>query len=1275
MGKHSISPARKRVFNKTMAIALAAGVSFGGVQIVGPEMGLNTVAEASAADQLDPSVVTKTELVSDKSSQNVLGTTVDATNEAYNAFYDAHGQKFKLKLAFDIPNSAQPGDTFTVTSEDDFFDIEGVINAATEEGRKVGQIDVKGKNVTFTVSEQVADAQNRKASFEIPMSVKSKGISVFNTTTDKSLDGKPAPDGVTGFSSTNEKLVLKHVYKYHAPTVNTTPQIKDNDTPIVGSFNKVNLDVGHAVFDDDLNLEIGHADAFRESVGTNADKEATYDDVYKLDETAKNHRDVTIRYVIDDAQGRLIPTLDKKKMRVYEFSSTGFSDWFGKIPSSETNNEAPYFYKTVDDTFNVTYKRIDDQTIDVVVHDVPSNYAVQLKNVVRAESPYSPGKETTLTRTFVNGVGEPHSAYDASYTETRSTTYTHPAFDGYGSADDIKRAVSMSAKVNEKDADSESAAEQVEGGKANFTIDLENKGNIGASSATVKYPKGVTGPNGETEKFIDFGKGGFPANSTKTLNLGELNVPEGANANEFIVTMTGYPELKDAAWTSTGPTDIFIDGKPKVDPDGTVTLHRNDGEDITFKVPTGSKVEVNKDGDLVITNPGEKPKTVKLKHTKIEEKGKPGTPDHKIIITDEDGNTHEFGTYDKYLKSVKDDGKGNYTFTMNDGTKLGPIKLGDDITNIADDGKGNLIVTHKDGSKDTVPLTHTTITEKGKPGDPDYAVTITTPDGKKITLDGYDNYVESIKKQPNGDYLVKRNDGTEWTIKLSDIRNGIKKLKGKDAEQDKRLDDLEDRVDGIDEEITNLGDRITKNEGAIEDHRKSINDLNQEVGSINNELGDIKDELARLDGQDIKEVRDNGDGTYTLIRNNGDEVTGTIDTSGDIKSITDNGDGTITLTKNDGSTEVVDLTHTKVETKGKPGDKDYTVTITTPDGNKVTLNGSNTYPSNVRDNGDGTYTIVLNDGSEVEGKIGDGQDIKELVPNEDGTMTIIHKDGSESVVDLKQVEITEQNKGTPEHTVTITSPNGDTVTFNVFDKYVTNVVKNESGDYDIFRSDVDGGNTVWKTIVLSDLRDKIANLEDRADGLEEKDKDLQKQIDGLKDRLDNAEEEIESLKDRTSDLEKAVAKINARLSVIDMKLTSLGVRMDALEGRVETVETTQHAWAQCFSGVLGTAIPLLAAVPFIAGSNIQIPGAAQWNNQIQRTLGIYNEKLNRMAGQYSGVIKAAATILGVAGTIGLGVHTAKACGPYSKTDAMKETKAGKLSSKVTAKREGSSREK
>ena len=436
-----------------------------------------------------------------------------------------------------------------------------------------------------------------------------------------------------------------------------------------------------------------------------------------------------------------------------------------------------------------------------------------------------------------------------------------------------------------------------------------------------------------------------------------------------------------------------------------------------------------------------------------------------------------------------------------------------------------------------------------------------------------DIYVDDIAKQDNGDYLVTRNDGEEWTIPVGELADRIEDLESKPTVSPEDLDGIKKDLDKAKDDIKDL-------KAGDDDLQDEIDKINDDLDKLTPRVDDLEDRVTDLENNGIKEVRDNGDGTYTIIRN---------------------------------------------------------------------------------------------DGSEVDGKIGDTQDIKEIIPNEDGTMTIIHKDGAESVVDLKQVEITEQNEGTPNHTVTITSPNGDTVTFNVFDNYVTDVVKNENGNYDIFRSDVDGGNTVWKTIVLSDLRDKIADLETRADGLDEKDADLQRQIDELKDNLGNTEKEIESLKDRTEGLEKAVAQINARLNKLDLRVSAIDARLTALEGRVDNVENTQHAWAQCFSGILGTAIPLLAAVPFVAGSQIQIPGAAQWNNQIQRTLGIYNDKLNRMAGQYSGVVKAAATILGVAGTIGLGVHTAKACGPYSKTEAMKETKAGKLSSKLENRKSSSSK--
>ena len=103
---------------KTIAIALAAGMTLGAVTV--PQMaGVQGMSAVAGAAQLDPSVVTKTELVSDKSGKNVLGTTVEATGK--DAFYDIHGEDFNLKLDFDIPDSAQPGDTFIIKKWEGYY--------------------------------------------------------------------------------------------------------------------------------------------------------------------------------------------------------------------------------------------------------------------------------------------------------------------------------------------------------------------------------------------------------------------------------------------------------------------------------------------------------------------------------------------------------------------------------------------------------------------------------------------------------------------------------------------------------------------------------------------------------------------------------------------------------------------------------------------------------------------------------------------------------------------------------------------------------------------------------------------------------------------------------------------------------------------------------------------------------------------------------------------------------------------------------------------------
>ena len=945
---------------KTIAIALAAGMTLGAVTV--PQFaGVQGMTAVAGAAELDPSVVTKTELVSDKSGKNVLGTTVEATKEAYDNFFNTHGEDYKLKLDFEIPDSAQPGDTFTINAGRGDFKLRGSIKAPTEDGRKVGQLNVQDTVVTFTVSEQVAGAQNRKASFEVPLHIR-KNTNVNTGTRDESLDGTPAKSDVYGFSSANEKLVFEKVYQYRKPptkpTLPTDPIINDSDEPITGGFEDVNLDIGQAVFLDNYHMHFGHANASLESSGTNTDSNATYDDVYKLDETAQNNRDVTIRYAIDDPQGQIIPTPNRTHMQVFEFSPTGLSSKDGDDPAYP--DARPFFYKEVDKTFNVTYKRINAQTIDVVFHDVPPNYAVNTALLVRAESPYSPGKKVTITKTFVNGVGEPHSAYDQNYTKTLSNTYTHPSFAGYGSADDIKRNVTMSAKVNGNDANSKSTAEQVEGGKAKFTIDLANKGNIGASSATVKYPKGVTGPNGETEKFIDFGKDGFPANSTKTLDLGELNVPEGASENKFTVIMTGYPELTDPAWTSTGPTDIYVS-------------------------------DVKKVGD-------------------------------------------------------------KYEITRNDGKKW-TIDLADLNKRISD-------LENKD--------------------------TVSPEDLNKVKED------------------------------LKNLKDGIDGLKGKDAEINKELDKLRNDLNDLKPRVDKLEERVTKLEGLV-----------------------------------IKEVKDNGDGTYTLIREDGSKVKGNIDVGDNITKIVDNGDGSITITRGDGSTEKVNLSQTVV---------------------------------------------------------------------------------------------TETNKGKPNHTITITTPDGKKVTFNAFDVYVTDVKKNAKGDYDIYRSDVNDGKTVWKTIVLSDIRGKITKLEGDLTKLTEKQaadvKDIKDQIAGL-------EKEIESLQGAQDDLDK-------RVTTLETKVAALTLRVTNLEKRVKGLEETDAAWAKCYAGIGATGVPMLLALPLALMSDLNIPGLNQLNTQIQRTIGIYNPEAAKWMAQNRGLFSAATGVLTAAGVLGMLIHTAKECQPYTKTPGMQD---------------------
>ena len=79
---------------------------------------------------------------------------------------------------------------------------------------------------------------------------------------------------------------------------------------------------------------------------------------------------------------------------------------------------------------------------------------------------------------------------------------------------------------------------------------------------------------------------------------------------------------------------------------------------------------------------------------------------------------------------------------------------------------------------------------------------------------------------------------------------------------------------------------------------------------------------------------------------------------------------------------------------------------------------------------------------------------------------------------------------------------------------------------------------------------------------------------------------------------------------------------------------------------------------------------AQLNTDIQRQIGIYDENLAKMWGEYGGVLQAGAALSALAGIIGGLAYITNECAPLTETDAAQETDLGQLSSKLE---QGSSR--
>lgn len=297
-------------------------------------------------------------------------------------------------------------------------------------------------------------------------------------------------------------------------------------------------------------------------------------------------------------------------------------------------------------------------------------------------------------------------------------------------------------------------------------------------------------------------------------------------------------------------------------------------------------------------------------------------------------------------------------------------------------------------------------------------------------------------------------------------------------------------------------------------------------------------------------------------------------------------------------------------------------------------------------------------------------------------------------------------------TVKVTYPDGTSETVDVRvmvtqDIYVSDIAKQSNGDYKVTRND---GKT-W-TIDLHSLNDRISKNEKRINDLEKgvkankgniaKNKDaidalrketgeLKKQVEGLKKSAQDADKRLDELEkqakdqgktldtlvkenkaadDKLKNLTKQVTDLKKQQEVLKTRVSKLETRVTKLEADVKGLKDNAHAWAQCFSGIGTSAIPVLLALPLGLAAQTDVPGIGNVNAEIQKKLGIFNPAAAQWVSENRGIMQMAAGVLGFAGILGALVHSAQECGPYVEDDYVKDTDLGQLSSKMDSIKEG-----
>ena len=270
--------------------------------------------------------------------------------------------------------------------------------------------------------------------------------------------------------------------------------------------------------------------------------------------------------------------------------------------------------------------------------------------------------------------------------------------------------------------------------------------------------------------------------------------------------------------------------------------------------------------------------------------------------------------------------------------------------------------------------------------------------------------ITAIDVDDNGNYIITAN-GKKYEMKVGALRDNVdnlnelvKQQRVDIAELEKKdqevLKQAEKKIAATEKKLDALKQDVDAGTADKEAQRRAIAGISASIVNINNELNTVHAAITQLTGQDIKEVRNNGDGSFTLIRNNGEEVHGniTVDTDEAITTITTDDAGNLVVTNGAGESITVEINRTTVE-ESTEGDKDL-VTITTPTGD-VTFEVGNTYISDVVQTDDGNFDIYRND---VEGvwKSIDLSDLRQEITQTQDRVEALKKQHAKDTEEIKK---------------------------------------------------------------------------------------------------------------------------------------------------------------------------------------------------------------------------------------------------------------------------------